>query len=391
MYLFQKYLYKLFLLQLFIVAFVASPAPADIPAREVRAIWVTRWDYKTPEDVRKIIANCNDHHFNMVLFQVRGNGTVFYKSKIEPWAWELTSDSPATTGQDPGWNPLQLACYEARKKGMELHAYMNVLPGWHSDTPPAPEAGQLWTEHPDWFMVGRDGQKMMPRSNWYSFLNPAHPDVKQYLVNVFLEVVEKYKINGIHFDYIRYPSEIGDYSYDPLSQEMFERQTGSTPEQAPEEWIDWRAEQVTEIEQEIYRLGKIVKPDLIFSAALVADRDRAYSQYFQDSERWLAEGSLDLAIPMAYTDDLARFQNIARSYSDFQKGFPEDSFWAACGIGAHRAGENSIQQIVITRDNTIDGVAIFAYSSLFRKHEPNDIARQLLSHPFQEKARTPWD
>jgi uncharacterized lipoprotein YddW (UPF0748 family) len=53
---------------------------------EARMLWVTRWDYKTPEDVRAIVANAASLNFNVILFQVRGNGTVFYPSAIEPWA-----------------------------------------------------------------------------------------------------------------------------------------------------------------------------------------------------------------------------------------------------------------------------------------------------------------
>lgn len=96
---------------------------------QVRAIWVTRWDYKKPEDVRLIVSNCAGLGFNVILFQVRGNGTVFYPSQIEPWAWELTSDGPATTGTDPGWDPLKIAIAEAHKLGVEPHAYVNVRPG----------------------------------------------------------------------------------------------------------------------------------------------------------------------------------------------------------------------------------------------------------------------
>ena len=55
-------------------------------APEVRATYVTRWDYKTPEDVKQIIKNCRDYHLNVLIFQVRGNATAFYPSKLEPWA-----------------------------------------------------------------------------------------------------------------------------------------------------------------------------------------------------------------------------------------------------------------------------------------------------------------
>ncbi len=82
---------------------------------ELRALWVMRWDYRTPADVRQIVRKAAQYHFNAILFQVRGNGTVCYRSDIEPWAEEFG-------GQDPGWDPLQTAIAEAHEAGLTLHA-----------------------------------------------------------------------------------------------------------------------------------------------------------------------------------------------------------------------------------------------------------------------------
>ena len=61
------------------------------PSRDsIRAIWVTRWDYKSPADIARIMENCRQTGFNTVLFQVRGHGTACYRSRLEPWRrnWE---------------------------------------------------------------------------------------------------------------------------------------------------------------------------------------------------------------------------------------------------------------------------------------------------------------
>jgi uncharacterized lipoprotein YddW (UPF0748 family) len=165
----------------------SSPTQGAEREAEVRAIWVTRWDYKTPADVQQIVSNCAAMRFNVILFQVRGNGTVFYPSGMEPWAWELTSEGPETTGRDPGWDPLKLAIAEAHRHGMELHAYVNVFPAWRSQKFPPRDSGQLWWEHPDWFMCDAAGNRMIPRDadldegvtrDWYSFLSPGVPEVQ---------------------------------------------------------------------------------------------------------------------------------------------------------------------------------------------------------------------
>ena len=91
---------------------------------EIRALWVTRWDYRSPEDVQRIMDNAAKFNFNMVLFQVRGDGTVLYPSAIEPWV-----DVPGLKGKYPAWDPLQTAISAARKHKLQLHAWINLYVG----------------------------------------------------------------------------------------------------------------------------------------------------------------------------------------------------------------------------------------------------------------------
>lgn len=92
------------------------------PALEVRAVWVTRFAWSTEADVKAIIDRSATAGFNVVYFQIRGNGDAYYKSLLAPWAKKLTG----TLGKEPGWDPLQVAITEAHLKGMQLHAYWNV-------------------------------------------------------------------------------------------------------------------------------------------------------------------------------------------------------------------------------------------------------------------------
>ena len=104
----------------------ASAKPGD--ADEVRAIWVTRWDYRSAGDIRTIIQNCKSLGLNRIYFQVRGRSDAFYRSSHEPWAEELG-------GLDPGFDPLAIAVSEAGKNAMQLHAWANVLAGWKGKIP----------------------------------------------------------------------------------------------------------------------------------------------------------------------------------------------------------------------------------------------------------------
>src|SRR5688572_12674087 len=97
--------------------------PAAAGTDDVRAIWVTRFEYQTEADVKAIVANCAALGFNTILFQVRGQADAYYRSSIEPWAERLG-------GRDPGFDPLDVACREAKRRGVALHAWVNVMPAW---------------------------------------------------------------------------------------------------------------------------------------------------------------------------------------------------------------------------------------------------------------------
>src|SRR5687767_13170041 len=89
----------------------SGPSRAErASSRDERALWITRFDYKTREDVVRAIENAKAAGFDTVLFQVRGNATAFYRSQLEPWAAELG-------GADPGFDPLEVAIEAAHERG----------------------------------------------------------------------------------------------------------------------------------------------------------------------------------------------------------------------------------------------------------------------------------
>ena len=389
----------------------AIPTRAARRDTQVRAIWVTRWDYKKPEDVRKIVSNCAAMRFNVILFQVRGNGTVFYPSKIEPWAWELTSEGPETTGKDPGWDPLALAIKEAHKRGIELHAYVNVFPAWRSKKFPPRDSGQLWWEHPDWFMCDAAGHRMIPRDkeidkkgDWYSFLSPGIPAVQDYLADLCEELATHYDIDGLHYDYIRYPREIrevaegyeqrakklGNWSYDPVSLARFSHETGiAAPDLNPKAWIKWRAAQITETTRKISERVRKARPHIIISAAVMADPDDAYKTKLQDYVTWMEKGYLDAAITMNYTGDNQVFARRSKVLLDRR---PEHGYIVP-GLGFNTPAQTIRDQVVITHKLKADGFCGFAYSHLFDRdngHKAKPLAEELAKDLMPGKTDTPW-
>ncbi len=381
-------------LWLILALIVVLGGTANANADEVRALWVTRWDFKSSEDVVRIMRNSAGAGFTDILFQVRGNGTTFYPSRVEAWGWELTSETPSTTGKDPGWDPLAVAVRAAKDAGIRIHAYVNVFPGWRGIVDPPTSARQLWIAHRDWFMVDLTGKRMRPTSKWYSFLNPNHPEVQRHLATLFREIAA-YELDGIHLDYFRYPYDYGtvvkehypkatpaglkkhaDFSYDKISLKAFRDTYGKTPDAFPAGWDNFRRDGVTRTLYSIERAMGEKRDRMILSSAVLADLSRARYSAFQDSAEWVRRGALDWVLPMNYSA-----KTYDNNLSSFAQAIGPKKTKSALVVGIsseHKKGNTVkrevdilVRQVEAARRAGCRGHALFAYSTFFPNHKPN--------------------
>jgi uncharacterized lipoprotein YddW (UPF0748 family) len=351
------------------IAAEAHPAPA--PVSEVRAIWVTRFEYQTESEVKAILLNCASLGFNTVLFQVRGQADAYYRSRLEPWADRLG-------GRDPGFDPLEVACREARRLGLSLHAWLNVMPAWKGITPPS-DRTHVALRHPDWIVVGRSGRRQ-PLNDHYLCLNPCLPAVRDHVTSVCRDIASRYPVDGLHLDYIRFIE--GDWSYDEKTLALFRQKTGARPEDRPEEWTAFRRAAVTELVGMIRRAVQEERPEAILSAAVFPTAKARWGIH-QDAAGWVKSGLVDWVFPMTYTDSDADFRlEIEEGYQLFPGSAapsaasrstalggrgssgplrPRGVCFPGVGAYKHASGSQTVRQMELCRA----GFALFSYSSLF--------------------------
>jgi len=288
--------------------------PADAPGSQVVnvrdasilcGLWVTRWEYRSPEDIAALFSRAADYGLTDIYFQVRGRADAFYRSNLEPWGAELTG----TLGRDPGWDPLAVALTQAHTRGLRLHAWINTFTLWSGSTPPPPsEPEHLFRTHPEWIMANRAGQTLRLGNRFgYVLAAPGNPGVQDHLQKVVLDIVSRYRVDGIHFDYIRLPDH--DYSYDAVSRGRFLRESEST-----DTYMGWQAREVARMLDRIAAAARAEKPGLIMSAAIVNHYHRAISIFAQDPVSWVESGALDYVIPMMYTASLAEYRDMLTGY-----------------------------------------------------------------------------
>ncbi len=335
---------------------------------EIHGIWVTRWDYRSPGDVRRVIADAASIGVTDLFWQVRGQGDAYYRSRIEPWGEELFRDDRTHT--DPGFDPLVLAVREAHKRGMRIHAWFNVMPMWRGKRLPS-DPDHLLYAHTEWRLQDADG-RVQELHDGYVVINPVYEEVHQYLAQVVRDVVRRYDIDGIHLDYIRFLSdEIGEERLmpgDSKSLSLYARQTGNAgiasrvDRQAYQDWIRSR---ITDLVRTIRATALREDPGIVYSAAVWRRPDLARDRYMQDAALWANSGIVDAVMPMIYTDDDARYRD------DLEAWFQAvDDRKVVPGIGAykHDSGGQTVNQVLLGDSRRF---AIFAYSTLFESVNPD--------------------
>jgi len=346
---------------------------------EARGVWVTRWEYTTNLDtlaaetqkaaVRALFREARDARLNFILFQVRGSADAFYRSEIEPWAAELTG----TLGQDPGWDPLEFAVNAAHELGLELHAWINTFPCWRDTLPPpAAMPEHILNVHPEW-VVADSGGSPMEMNGAYLSLSPGIPAVREHIKRVALDIAARYDIDGIHFDYIRYPEGAGErgYSHDRISTARF-----NSPEGNPHKlsWEEWQREQVTQFLRSFYRDAVKQKPHLKISAAVIGKYDwsswNGYHAVFQDPEKWVKEKIVDFIVPMIYWDTAHPTSPFGPIIKQWTHRLYHDRYVLA-GIGSYKMDNDERwlwrevrRQIALTRATKAAGMVFFSASSI---------------------------
>lgn len=207
------------------------------------------------------------------------------------------------------------------------------------------------------------------------FSSPSSPEVKEHLYSVWMDLLESYDLDGLHFDYIRYPNPDFDYSRGALERfriwvsprlpparltelEVAYRQDPlAFADSLPGPWSEFRRAQITDLVERIYHGVKKRNPGVVVSAAVFPDAQDAYLTRFQDWRYWIRTGILDVVAPMAYTSDNEVFAEQIRAAVDVAGA---QRVWA--GIGAYQnTYQGTLDKIRIARDLGVGGISLFSY------------------------------
>ena len=316
------------------------------PPREARAFWDHSPTGPYPGNWDRTCKELADAGFNMIIVNMLWGGLAHYPSEILPRSktYEMYGDQ------------IEQCLKAARKHGLEIHVWKvnhNLTTAPPSFVKQLRNAGRT--------QVSVNGEP----ADW---LNPAHPENFQLEVDSMLEVVKKYPVDGIHFDYIRYPNDRHDYS--DFSRQKFESDTGIRVENWPTDcysgklksrYRDWRADQITRLVETVQRQARQIRPSIKVSAAVFREYPDCREWVAQDWPLWAKRGYLDFICPMDYTASDDQF----RLWIEDQQKHLGGTIPIYPGIGALSteatlSSDRVLGQVDLTRQLRTGGFTVFS-------------------------------
>jgi len=276
---------------------------------EFRAYWVDAFHtgFKSATDVNNLLAAVRASNMNAVVVQMRRRGDTYYPSNYDPWAQNANQSFDAL-----GYLIQQAHNGSPR---IEVHCWFCTMPIWDDQYNAPTSSKHVYNKHPEWLSQDNTGSKWYATSSTggYYMVDPGVPAAMQYTHDVMMDVVNRYDVDGIHFDIVRYPGN--EWGYNPTAVSRFNtlyNRTG-TPVYNDSAWLQFRRDQVTALVRKVYVDTWAAKPWVKVSASTIPwgngptsdsgwTSTSAYSDVLQDWRAWMQEGILDLNMPMNYDD-----------------------------------------------------------------------------------------
>lgn len=284
---------------------------------EIRAVWDHSGCGLYPGDWPKTIKLLKASHVTDLFVNVAGAGFAHYPSKTLP---------RSRTYEQEG-DQLKACLAAAAGSGIRVHAWILCFTATRSSRETMADF-----EKRGWRLKDREGRLT-------EYLDPSKPAVRKRILDAIDELQAKYKVHGIHLDFVRW----------------YER--GAKPKDAAEVVSKFVAE----------ARGHVKRPAWL-TAAVLGKYPACVASVGQDWESWLNTGSLDYVVPMDYTDDMAKFGSFLAQHASSKSRLRK----TIVGIGvtaneSRLSAREVIDQALLARKMGFPGVALFDLDTTLEK------------------------
>ena len=377
-----------------------SSQMATKPIREIRGVWITNVDSDvlfTRDRLATAIKDLRSLNFNTIYPVVWNWGYTTYPSKVakrvvgssfmpKKSAGLLINRKLSRTEGLEGRDVLKEMVTQGHKQGLAVIPWFEF--GFMAPATTDPAGSDLAKLHPDWLTQKQDGGTTWKEGKdprvW---LNPFKPEVKKFIIDLVVEVVGKYDVDGIQFDdHFGLPSEFG---YDKFTVDLYKREhQGKLPPQDPknEEWINWRADKITALMRDLFAAIKATNPKAIVSIS-PNPQSFAKSFFLQDWAKWERQGLVEELLIQVYRDKLETFVGeLQKPEVQLASKHIPVGIGILTGVKPKPISMKQIQtQIAAVRKQGLAGVSFFFYETLWKlTNEPAAIRKDGFRQVFAQ-------
>jgi len=276
--------------------------------RELRGVWLTNVDSEvlfSRDNLQKGFEQLAQCHFNTIYPTVWHSGFSLFKSEVchrlmgeRKRTYPGVERSPLEDAQD-NRDMLQECIDLGKRHGMSIIAWFEYGFMIRQNHP-------LRRTHPHWYTHQRDGTRI--DKNKLEWLNPFHPEVQQFFLDMVDELLDNYEVDGVQIDdHFGLPVAFG---YDDYTTKLYQQENRLiAPANAKDpRWIDWRTNKITEFTNKLAKRVKERKPGAIFSVS-PNPPEFSYQNFLQDWPAWVRGGNVDEVIVQTYRWDMPSFTN----------------------------------------------------------------------------------
>lgn len=340
----------------------STPTPPPAPVWDpnaMRGVWITTTAstaLDSRNNIKSTVDNCKRAGINHIFMVVYNNARTTYPSQV----MERLIGIPILERFN-GRDPLQEMIEEAHAAGLKVHAWFEY--GFAASY--SANGGPIIAAKPHW--AARDAGGNLTVKNGFDWLNAFHPEVQQFLIDLFTEVVSKYDVDGVQGD-DRLPALPSSAGYDNYTLSLYRSENGGAdPPGNPTDggWIQWRARKLNAFCKRLRNEVKALKPQLMYTMS-PSPYPWGLNEYLQDWPTWVDSGWVDAVIPQCYRYDISAYSSTLAQQKSYHRNSNVPLYpGVLLRSGSYIAPDGFLTQMIQSnRNNGLKGEVFFFYEGL---------------------------
>lgn len=339
-----------------------TPTPPPTPAWDVNALrgaWITTTAstaLDNRDNIKQMVSTCKAAGINHLFVVVYNNARTTYPSSV----MNNLIGKPILE-RFAGRDPLQECIEEAHAVGLKVHAWFEY--GFSSSY--SASGGAIVNAKPNWAAKDLAGNLVV--KNGFDWLNGLHPEVQQFMIDLFKEVVTTYAIDGVQGD-DRLPAMPSTGGYDTYTVNLYksENNGANPPTTATDvDWLKWRANKLNQFVKRLRNEVKAIKPSVQFTLS-PSPYPFGYTEYLQDWPTWVDSSWVDAVLPQCYRYDISAYTAVLQQQKSYYRNSSVPLYpGVLIKSGTYTASTGFLSQMIqANRNNGFKGESFFFYEGI---------------------------